>query len=443
MNILLEAAVACVVLVLIGWASWKLFDSPIAPPAFFSWVWAVSLGILGIWGGDYTFTWRAAALVCGVHLVFLAGAALPLLIAVGPFGASRRATTSSERAQRPSSPHDATGSRYGRLSVLVLLAGGLGLAGSVLMLQTIAGRYGSIAAMLSLADLVRSDFLSAGIAVSPAIRVLVTLNYPAAVLGGALLAIDPAKKGVAALPLAGIVVAGLAGFGRAGFVMGLSLYIASHLLARQAAGRALRGGHLLRTGAVVAAAGVVFFVAIQLARFQGLIPARELSGVLGAYLLNYSSGALAGLSAYLDLPSAPLWWGRAGFTAPLEVLTLLGVPLDTAFDHYYWAMPIGRSGLTINIFTFLRPIHEDFGWIGLPLFFFLLGLAGGFLFVFGVDRGSRSAGFVLAGVYGYLVYGLITSAAIYMSWLLAIALPAALYWAAGLLLPGGADAEGA
>ncbi len=433
---LLPAATACAVLVLIAVLSRKLFDSNVSPPAFFSGVWAVPLAVLALWGHEYFFSWRAAVVVCGVHLAFFGASLIPLLIA----GAPARPDPPQRNLAEPAATDPGTepGARSGRVGLLLGLTavlGSLGVLGSLLLLFFIAGRYGSVIAMFSLADLVREDLTSTGIALPRIVRALVLCNHPAAVLGGALLAINPERRAVALLPIAGVIIGDFSGFGRAGFVLASSLYVSSYLLGRQVSGRPVTGRQLAGTAAVVAAAGITFFTAIQLARFQGRIPLRELAETLRAYYLSYLSGSLPGFSAYLDFPGTALEWGRAGFTSVLESLQVLGLPVDTTFDHYYWPTLVGSGGVTINLFTFLRPIREDFGPAGLAMFFFLLGFAGSSLFVFGVRRGNRPSAFLLAGVYSYLVYGLITSAALYASWLAALVLPAALYVSAKILLP--------
>jgi oligosaccharide repeat unit polymerase len=410
----MTVATTLAILAAVAWLSAHLFRSLAAPATFFSTVWMLPLVLLLTFGRGFFFSWRAAVVIAGVHVLFALGGVVPYLalpkLDHGPVTAPDRKALAEEAAL---------------LRVIALVFGILGLVGSLLLLATVISRYGSVAGLLANAGRLRNEFLEGTVGVPLLVRVLTLFNYPAVVVAGVLFGLDRSRFGVGLLlPLSGVLIAGLAGVARAGVLLGLSLYIPAYLVTRVGIGKSPTLKEVTKMALVVTAPVLVFFTAIQLLRLGDSVQGHVLAEALTQRYRNYSFGSLAALSTYLDSGmDGTLNWGKAGFKSIVELFAYIGFPIDTYFNRYYTFVPIAEAGYRTNIFTFIRAVIEDFGISGLMLLAFLSGTYASYLFLkIRAEMRPRWI-FLLVGVYSYGTFGLVSSVAVYTNWLTAILLP--------------------
>lgn len=407
------AALPAGLLVLIAFVARRMQGTWVSPGAFFALFWA-------------TLTWMALIVapdfeVWPVAVWAIVGAVIAVNIGTLIGGTLWSSAPSSDPPQRPSLPG---------VRSLALLGAGLGLLAIALLLKSLgqsASLFLSPAALAELGKQIASSRYEAGYVEPLPIRILMTGNYFAVMMGGCLAGLHPGRRGpavwggfVPAIAFSALTTA------RAGVLFCLVLWIGAYLAAGVHARRDL-GQLLSRRTLIWGGLGLPTLVAgatlLQLSRY-GL----GFDGLL--YVLDrlriWIAGFLAGFAAWLHTGADSLGTSGGAFTFA-GIFNLLGISSRTI--GLYADFVYVKDGYESNIYTAFRGIFEDFGILGGGLTLLLFGVIGGVAYG-GLRRGKIFWLPPLALFYGLILFSHITSMlnynSIFLAWLLfAIAIPAA------------------
>ena len=396
-----------VALAIVVGVSWRLFGSWFSPPAMFSAIWCAVHAWLALRSDAYFFNGRAAAYVLGCHLLFWLGA-LPFAFLHRRL--RRDGPTSKARREQLSE-------LIGPLEPAIALTSLIGLLGSLISWLTVARRFGSVMLFSEFAPYVRLELTTGELAFPLIGRLTQILNYPALSLAGFYVGAFRRRHAVAYLPWLGTLLAGVAGVGRAGILVGGTLYVSALLLAMLLVRGSVDRSAVARL-VLVLVLMVAFFALIQALRWRGLY-----LRAIALQIERYVVGPFSAFSQYITNPSQQLYWGMSGFTAVRELLAVFGLPIEHGSPWIYTRVQTSPDGSGVNVYTFLRAIHEDFGLPGTVLFFYFLGALSAWLYVRIVAAGDAVSCLLLTGIYAYLQGGFVASSANYMGWLAAFLLP--------------------
>lgn len=244
---------------------------------------------------------------------------------------------------------------------------------------------------------------------------LMFLPIAAAALAGCYAAWKGRIDWVVSLPLSVATLMGILLVSRYSMLLSASLFVFAFLLTPKS--RPISIGRIQQILIVVACLGGIVYVSIvridlasslygqgnTLTNISEWIPAAP-------SLYFYLSGPSVGLSEYLNDPSreANLPWGRYTFASAYRFLSKFGLATPVPFHQEFYSTPE-----PINVCTYLREIHSDFGPVGVFLFPFLLGAIAGW------TAGSRTTLFrivVLAHVYLIVLFSFTYLAVIAGQW---------------------------
>jgi len=363
------------------------------------------------------------AIIALAHLSFFIGAIqLPLLWKIN--------TRKIVKSQDDLSPNI----KKSILEISILFLGISGLIGALGFAAYLIQQTGSLRVLISQSGEIRLALLSGNLTFPGLARILNTLNYPAALLSGIYIGGFSSKKIFAYLPLLSILMGSIIGMGRVGIMFGLFYYLNGFFLTRVFLNAQLK--IKLRNVVSIFLIILIFLVGSGFARqlrggfdnfyfttvqFEEYTKIPSPSGILASGFISYYYyfvATLPAFSQYLDIRRGKnLEWGRSSFNPLFEILHRLGLPISYEFNYIYDPVYIPSP---FNVFTILRHLLEDFGFLGILLVLYLFGLTSSYLFFAAFVKKKMIALVILAGFFLYLEYSLFLSAAIYMSWWITI-----------------------
>jgi oligosaccharide repeat unit polymerase len=208
---------------------------------------------------------------------------------------------------------------------------------------------------------------------------LVFLPFAATALAGIYAAWKGRIDGVVFLPLLVAAITGILSVSRYSMVLSATLFLGSFVLTPKTKPIYWSGiQKLLITVACIG--GIVFVSIVRIDLGSSLHDQRSTLTKLSEWipaapsLYFYLSGPPVGLSEYLNDSSreANLPWGRYTFASVYRFLAKFGLASPVSFHQEFYSTPEA-----INVCTYLREIHSDFGPVGVFLCPFLLGVIGG------------------------------------------------------------------
>lgn len=262
--------------------------------------------------------------------------------------------------------------RQSRLKLVILGLGLISLIGTAAYFWIFLAHFGSLNGLLSAGWQVREDIGAGLINVPLPIRMAMLCGYSVHLLAlyywlrfglTWMLAIGPAC----------ILLSGITQSGRAGTLIIVLMWISAYLwrgmiVRRIGLPRLLRG----------AAAGVVLcgsiFVIGMLYRSQAQRDVITSDDVYREAKI-YALGGLSGLASFLDDPPKNHVPGHGAYSFA-SLAQLLGVQsfVFGIYEEYY---PVSKVGSELqsstNVYTWLRPATDDFGYLGALTYFFAMG----------------------------------------------------------------------
>lgn len=420
----MEALPLIILLIAIVLTSKVSFKSWIAPPIIFSGIWGIALLLFSFRLINFSqLSWKAMAIIALAHLSFFIGAIqLPLLWKIN--------TRKIVKSQDNLSQH--IKKRILEISIVLLSIGGF--IGALGFAAYLIQQMGSLRVLLYRSGEVRLALLSGNLIFPGPARILNTLNYPAALLAGIYMGGFSSKKFFAYLPVLGILLGSLVGMGRVGIIFGLFYYLNGFFLTRVFLNASLK--IKLKNAVSIFLIILIFLIGSGLARqlrggfdkfyyttvqFEEYTKIPAPSGILASGFISYYYyfvATLPAFSQYLDIRRGKsLELGRSSFNPLFEILHRLGLPISYEFNYIYYPVYIPSP---FNVYTILRHLLEDFGFLGILLVLYLFGLISSYLFFCAFIKKKMIALVILACLFLYLEYSLFLSAAIYMSWWIAI-----------------------
>lgn len=174
---------------------------------------------------------------------------------------------------------------------------------------------------------------------------------------------------ISALP---ILIMSIVQNGRAGTLMVVVIFFMAIIVRAIVKEHRSKKKTLVKYGTYIAIVGFVIFIGGALLRFRNA----EIDGN-SFFLDSFKSYLLGGVSAfdtYIHKPDTPsLGYGRYSFSS---LYGLLGIAINEVgvYTNY---LVFNSEGATTNIFTALRQMIDDFGFIGASVFMLILGFIGG------------------------------------------------------------------
>ncbi len=270
----------------------------------------------------------------------------------------------------------------------------IGLVGALQLWYLQIQQFGSVSNVIVLGNIVYSQRVTEGIPGS--IPYIDSFALTAAFFAGIYTAAVGKFKVVAFLPLVVTLIVSIAGMGRAKLLMGAILFVSAYFLSRPSFGSVSVKTFKTKLRRALALASVVLLLIVTaeivrssrgtIETFRGSTPVlRSLStasfitpsvylyltvhyGVLNQYLLQEREGELWGGNTF-----APMW----------RLLSKIGFDTDVSQYQRFYKTPVES-----NTGTYLRGIHEDFGFLGVLLYPYILGLVSTYLW-FRVKRSGR------------------------------------------------------
>lgn len=152
---------------------------------------------------------------------------------------------------------------------------------------------------------------------------------------------------------------------------------------------------------------IAVFVLIAEVLNKGAIEQQFARVHLPSVLLNvyaYIATPIPALDVALSRPIDHYLLGQATFYPIARALYRIGLLSDVANTSY--VLDIVRTPVPSNTFTYLRPLFEDFGLLGVILIPFLLGVASSYLFILVRTVPSLFSAVLMAYIYVVLIFSI-------------------------------------
>lgn len=299
------------------------------------------------------------------------------------------------------------------LEYAIVILSILGVVGAMGLLVRVASVYG-LAGLFHEASRIRAEVAVFGenIKVGKGTIYALGLIYVAGSLSGFYLGYFRRRFLFAYLPVVSIIVFEIAFLGRAEVLIFSLLfsicYIAGMRVVRLHGSRAkVRPVMTAREIIALAVAVVIVFVAVNALLHKG-VSERQFARVhLPASLLNiyaYIATPIAALDVALSRPMDHYLLGQATFYPAARALYRIGLIRNIANTSY--VLDTVRTPVPSNTFTYLRPLYEDFGLIGIAFLPWLIGVLSSYLFMLYKRRPNLIKIVTMAYIYVFLVFSI-------------------------------------
>ena len=301
--------------------------------------------------------------------------------------------------------------RFRKYTIIISLTS---LVGSLYYFKSFLNHYGSFAEFLIAGSLIREDLFAGNIAISSLSIFAMLLSYTSINLA-LVYYTKYGFKWFQIIPFLTVIIASFSQAARAGIVIVVFQIFAAKIFRLITLRETKIEFKLLKPIFYIFPFLVFIFFIVEMFRYQNFeISSDNLVGTLNVFNI-YTFGGVAGFSSYLsdiELFSSPLTYGRYTFSS---LYNILGIAQSEPgiYNQYLNISPKE----TANIYSIFRPLLEDFGYLGMILWAFYLGIISNFIFYKSINGFITYTSFGIS-IYIYLMFSFIAPLTQFNSFLL-------------------------
>ena len=310
-----------------------------------------------------------------------------------------------------------------KLILFIYLFATIGLVVALQHWMVLINKFGSISAVFLRANLIYKMRVEGEI--TGTIPYLNAFSYAAVFLGGIYTAIKGKITVKAVFPLVVIILQDMASVGRAGIFMAFILFIISYFFLRHFFTKneiVVKLNKINIAFAIFIVLGLFFLSTTVIKNVRGTVEKfkastptlneLERSYFISPSLYLYFSSNIGVLSKYLEKSEGTKLFGENTFLPLYHLISKINIVEHSGFYPKGYYVPMWS-----NSATYLRDIHEDFGYPGIFIIPFILGLLTTYLWYRFFDTGSLISLILLVYitlVVAFSTFYMVTRAAVFL-----------------------------